>query len=129
MGMVLEGHSQGAMGMQLLAGVQVLWICFLECTACSLSVCCPRVKSKGFLRIQGVMELQGDILQGRQMFSGSFSPMDKGSITHLMWYLSPTGDTPAAPAPSLQSSGVLGTLTDSLARLEGTTGRDRQGTK
>lgn len=74
--MVLEGHSQGAMGMQLLAGVQVLWICFLECTACSLSVCCPRVKSKGFLRIQGVMELQGDILQGRQMFSGSFSPMD-----------------------------------------------------
>lgn len=103
--------------------------CFPERTACSLSVCCPRVRSKGFLGVQGVMELEGDIFQGSLMFSCSLSPTGRASITHLICLLdlSPAGDTPAPPAPNLQSSEVLGTLTDSLARVEGTIGREKQG--
>lgn len=65
------------------------------------------------------------------MFSCSLFPMDRGSITHLMCplNLSPVGDTSAAPAPGLQSSGVLGTLSDGLARVEGIIGREKHGKK
>lgn len=63
-------------------GIPVLW------ALASLSLPPLSLLSKSeILRVPqgpGVMELQGDILQGRLMFSCSLSPMDRSSITHLM---------------------------------------------
>lgn len=113
--------------MQLLPGnAGFVGTCFPERTACSLCLL-SKSEIRRVPQVQGVMELQGDILQGRLMFSCSLSPMDRGSITHLMCPLN--WGPPAPAAPSLQSSGVLGTLPDGLARVEGTMRREKQGKK